>query len=70
MDVMRMMREREYTITGAGRFMTLKRGYQCDCQIAQHAVLGHREAMSRWQWQHKAVAVIRIHVMPSPKKGM
>jgi hypothetical protein len=48
MDVMRMMRQREYAITGAGRFMTLKRGYLSDCQIAQHAVLGHREAMSRW----------------------
>jgi hypothetical protein len=48
MDVMRVMREREYTITGAGRFMTLKCGYLGDCQIAQHAVLGHREAVSRW----------------------
>jgi hypothetical protein len=67
---MRMMRKREYTITGARRFMTLKRRYLGDCQIAQHAVLGHREAMSRGQWQHKAVAVIRIHVMPSPKKVM
>jgi hypothetical protein len=61
MNVMRVMRQRDHTIGCGGCFVTAQCGNSLNRLITQHAVLSHRKAMARWQWQNKAIAVKRIH---------